>query len=297
MRTAVIGLGTMGGAVAERLVASGFETLVYDISPQAVARAVEHGGVASTPEGLGAADVIVVSLPNDEIVTASVIDSGVLAFWSGRVLVELSTTLPRTVLAVAEAAAVHNVAVVDAPVSGGPNEARAGKLVELVGAEPAALERARPVLEVLGTVEHVGPVGTGKTVKLVNNQMAMGAIVVAAEAFTLGEKLGMDRDALFDVLSRSGGRSFHFLKRWPYVLADDYHARFAVSLAEKDLRLGLALAHDAEHPMPTGSMVHQVFEMARARGLGGEDCVAVIKIFQDWADQNRSEQSRPEPGH
>lgn len=233
IRTAVLGLGAMGGAVAQRLLESGFPTLVYDIDPDAVARLVARGATACDPAGAGAADVIVTSLPNDRIVTEVLLDSGVLAKWSGRVLVELSTTLPETVRAVADAAAGHAVAVVDSPVSGGPAEALAGKLVELVGADPQALERVRPVLSALGTIEHVGAVGHGKTVKLVNNLMAMGNIVVSAEAFTLGVRLGMDRQELFDVLSRSGGRSFHFLKRWPYALADDYHARFAVALGRR----------------------------------------------------------------
>jgi 3-hydroxyisobutyrate dehydrogenase len=283
MKTAVVGLGVMGGAIAQRLIESGFPTLVYDVDPAAIARLVEKGGTASSLEDAGAADVILTSLPNDQIITAAIVDSGVLRHWSGTVLVDLSTTLPATVRAIAEAGAQHDVAVVDCPVSGGPGEALAGKLVELVGADDAALARVRPVLEALGTVEHVGAVGHGKTVKLLNNLMAMGNIVVAAEAFTLGVKLGLDRDDLFDVLSRSGGRSFHFLKRFPYALADDYSARFAVRLGEKDIRLGLELAHDADYPMPTASIVHQIFEMARAKGLGNEDVVAVLKVFQEWA--------------
>jgi len=283
MRTAVIGLGTMGGAVARRLVESGFDTLVHDIDDAAVARLVERGATACTLAGAGAAEVIVTSLPNDAVVTATVIDSGVLTEWAGRVLVELSTTLPATVEAVADAGHPFGVAVVDCPVSGGPGEALAGTLVQLVGASADALARARPVLDVLGAVEHVGGVGHGKTVKLLNNLMAMGSIVVAAEAFTLGVKLGLDRHELFDVLSRSGGRSFHFLKRWPYALADDYTARFAVSLGEKDIRLGLQLAHEADYVMPAASTVHQIFEMARAKGIGHEDVVAVLKVYQDWA--------------
>src|SRR3954470_14638860 len=120
MKTAVVGLGVMGGAVAQRLIASGFETLVPDIDEKAIARLVEKGATACTLAGAGAADVIVTSLPNDQVITAVLLDSGVLAQWSGSVLVELSTTLPATVVAVAEAAAAHQVAVVDSPVSGGP---------------------------------------------------------------------------------------------------------------------------------------------------------------------------------
>lgn len=283
IRTAVLGLGAMGGAVAQRLLESGFPTLVHDIDPDAVANQVARGATACDPAGAGAADVIITSLPNDRIVTQVLLDSGVLAKWSGRVLVELSTTLPETVRAVAAVAAEHAVAVVDSPVSGGPGEALAGKLVELVGADAEALERARPVLSALGTIEHVGAVGHGKTVKLVNNLMAMGNIVVSAEAFTVGMQLGMDRHELFDVLSRSGGRSFHFLKRWPYALADDYHARFAVALGEKDMRLGLELAHQSGCVTPISAAVQQIFEMARARGFGDEDVVAVLKVFQEWA--------------
>jgi 3-hydroxyisobutyrate dehydrogenase-like beta-hydroxyacid dehydrogenase len=285
MRTAVVGLGTMGGAVARRLLAEGFPTLVHDVDPAVVARLVELGATACSPEDAGVAEVIITSLPNDRIVTDVVIGSGVLKSWAGRVLVELSTTLPDTVKAIAEAAKLHEVAVVDCPVSGGPGEALAGKLVQLVGADDDALERARPVLAALGTIEHVGAVGHGKTVKLLNNLMAMGSIVVAAEAFTLGVRLGLDRHELFDVLSRSGGRSFHFLKRWPYALADDYHARFAVSLGEKDIRLGLELAHQSDYVTPVASIVHQIFEMARAKGLGNEDVVAVLKVYQEWAGQ------------
>ncbi|MEV5712889.1 NAD(P)-dependent oxidoreductase [Amycolatopsis mediterranei] len=285
MRTAVVGLGTMGGAVARRLLAEGFPTLVHDVDPAAVARLVELGATACSPDEAGAADVIITSLPNDRIVTDVVLGSGVLKSWAGRVLVELSTTLPDTVKAIADAAAPHGVAVVDCPVSGGPGEALAGKLVQLAGADADALERARPVLAALGTIEHVGAVGHGKTVKLLNNLMAMGSIVVAAEAFTLGVRLGLDRHELFDVLSRSGGRSFHFLKRWPYALADDYHARFAVSLGEKDIRLGLELAHESGYVTPVAATVHQIFEMARAKGLGNEDVVAVLKVYQEWAGQ------------
>jgi 3-hydroxyisobutyrate dehydrogenase len=283
MRTAVIGLGVMGGAVAQRLIESGFDTLVHDIDPAAVARLVDRGAAACDLAGAGAADVIITSLPNDRIVTDTVVGSGVLKSWAGRVLVELSTTLPATVRGIAEAGDEHDVAVVDSPVSGGPGEALAGKLVELVGADDSSLARARPVLDALGTVEHVGAVGNGKTVKLLNNLMAMGSIVVAAEAFTLGVKLGLDQHELFDVLSRSGGRSFHFLKRWPYALADDYHARFALSLGEKDIRLGLQLAHESDYVMPAASIVHQIFELARAKGIGHEDVVAVLKVYQEWA--------------
>jgi 3-hydroxyisobutyrate dehydrogenase-like beta-hydroxyacid dehydrogenase len=172
---------------------------------------------------------------------------------------------------------------VDAPVSGGPADALAGSLTLLIGAEAEALNRARPVLAQLGSIEHVGPPGHGKAAKLVNNTMTMGNMVVAAEAFTLGVKLGLDPDALFDVLSRSGGRSHHFVKRMPLALARDFTARFALYLSEKDLRLALEMGHDVSYAMPVASTVHQIYELARAKGLADEDMVAVIKVYEEWA--------------
>ncbi|MET7924362.1 NAD(P)-dependent oxidoreductase [Streptomyces sp. NPDC005349] len=284
MKATVIGLGTMGGAIARRLVDKGFDVGGYDLEPAAVERLVEAGGRAVDPQQDGLGEVVLTSLPNDGILTSAVLESGLLDRMGGGLLVEASTALPATVEQIVERAKPLGIEVVDSPFSGGPNEALAGSLVQFVGASEPALERARPVLEALGSIEHVGEAGQGKTVKLVNNLMAMGNVVVAMEAFTLGTKLGMDREKLFDVLSRSGARSFHFLKRMPYVLADDYSARFALDLGGKDIRLGLQLAHEQNYAMPTASTVHQIFELGRAHGLGGEDVVAVMKVFQGWAE-------------
>lgn len=283
----VIGLGAMGGSVARRLVESGIDTGVHDISPDAVTRLVAVGARAVDPALGTLGDFVLTSLPDDRAVTGALLDSGLLSRLSGRVLIELSTILPATMSLVAERAREHDIAVVDAPVSGGPAEARAGSLVLLAGASSSDLNRASPVLNVLGTVEHVGDVGQGKAVKLVNNVMSMCNVAVAAEAFALGTTLGLDAERLYDVLRRSGGRSHHFTKRIPYVLANDYSPRFSLNLGEKDLRLALQLAHDEGYVMPTASMVHQIFEMGRAQGLGGEDAIAVLKIFEDWASSDR----------
>lgn len=284
----VIGLGAMGGAVARRLVESGIDTGVHDISPDAVARLVDGGAREVDPSSGDLGDFVLTSLPDDRAVTAALLDSGLLSRLSGKVLIELSTILPATMSLVAERAREHDVAVIDAPVSGGPAEALKGALVLLAGASSPVLHRASAVLDVLGTVEHVGEAGDGKAVKLVNNVMSMGNVAVAAEAFALGTTLGLDAGRLYDVLSRSGGRSHHFTKRIPYALADDYAPRFSLNLGEKDLRLALQLAHDEGYVMPTASIVHQVFEMGRAQGLGGEDAIAVLKVFEGWANNGHA---------
>jgi 3-hydroxyisobutyrate dehydrogenase len=286
MRATVIGLGAMGGAVAERLITSGVDTGVADIDSGAVDRLVSIGGrhvdvASATTEDLGS--FVITSLPNDQVVTDVVLTDGLLDRLGDAILIELSTTLPKTVEVIGQRAAEAGLRVVDSPVSGGPDEARAGKLTLIVGADAEVLDAARPLLEVLGSIEHVGAVGTGKAVKLVNNLISMGNVAVAAEAFTLGTELGIDGRLLYDVLSRSGCRSAHFQKRMPWALDEDYAARFAVNLGEKDVRLGLQLAHERDYVMPVASIVHQLFEMGRAKGFGQQDVISLRKLYEDWA--------------
>jgi 3-hydroxyisobutyrate dehydrogenase len=273
----------MGGAVAERLLRRGHEVAVFDLDQAAIERLVALGAEAPDSVAGWEGEALVVSLPDDAAVHSVLIDGTALDEPAPKLLVELSTILPATMEEVAVAARSRDVAVLDAPVSGGPNEARAGELTLLVGAEDEALAAGRGLLEDIGSVEHVGPAGHGKAAKLVNNTMTMGNMAVAAEAFTLGVKMGLDPRRLYDVISRSGGRSHHFEKRIPYVLEGDFTARFALGLSEKDLRLALQMGHDASYPMPLASSVHQVFEQARARGLSKEDMVAVIKVYEEWS--------------
>lgn len=275
MRTGVVGLGQMGSAIAERLAATGFDVIGHDL------RAIPVPGVTKGGPGtLGAVDVLISSLPADEQVLA-VLDDAVLRRLAGGILVEASTTLPDTVREIAERARRHGVAVLDVPVSGSPGNARDGRLTLLAGGDPVVLDRASPVLAALGTVQVAGDVGDGKITKLVNNMMAMGNMAVAAEAFALGERLGMEPRRLFATLDRSGGRSHHFSTRMPWVLDGDFAPRFAVRLGAKDLRLAQELAAGAGHPAPVCAVVRGVFEEAATRGNADEDMSAVIKNFRD----------------
>lgn len=284
----LIGLGAMGGAVARRLLTSGVDLTVHDVSPRAMDALAELGArTAPAAQDLAATDIVLVSLPNDDIVEDVLVRQGLLAHLSGKVVVELSTILPDTMHRIAAEAAQHGVETVDSPVSGGPNEALAGKLVLMVGAEPSVLEKVEPVISLIGSVSHVGPVGAGKSIKIVNNMMSMGNVVLASEAFALGVQLGLEPKRLYEILSVSGGASTQFNKRAPYILDEDYTARFAVGLAEKDLRLALAVGHHARLPLPIAAQVHQLYEMGVATGIGQEDAVAVFKLYEQWGHAAR----------
>jgi 3-hydroxyisobutyrate dehydrogenase len=277
----------MGGPMARRLAASGYPVSVYDVDADRARRAGE-GGVtrASSPAGAAeAADVVLSSLPDPAAVRRAYLGAdGVLAgARRGTTLVDVSTIDPDTWREVAAAARGTGVDCLDAPVSGGPAEAGSGKLVFIVGGDAAVLERCRPVLLTLGTdVHHVGPLGSGQVVKIVNNVMSMANVAVAAEAMVLGVKAGVDPQRLFDILSTSGGRSHHFLKRFPNVLAGDFTPHFGIGLSRKDLSLALALAAKLEMPVPIASIVRQVYETAHAQGLGQLDMAGVTRLYEQW---------------
>lgn len=201
----------------------------------------------------------------------------------GSMLIDLSTLLPETMRAVAAGGSDHEVHVLDGAVSGGPAEAAAGTLVVLVGGPASDFRAARHVLDRLGTVQHAGGIGAAKTVKLVNNVMTMGNVLVAAEAFVLGTKAGMDPEHLFMLLSTSGGRSHHFLKRFPLVLQRDFRARFSLTLGEKDLRLALTLAQTLGAPMPATALIHQLYQSAIGVESGDLDIVAIVKLYERLA--------------
>jgi len=287
-RIGFVGLGAMGGAMAGRLVKSGYAVAGYDISA-ARAEVAALAGVrrAATPgEAAESADVVMSSLPHPAAVREAYLGPhGVLAgARAGTALVDLSTIDPDTWKEVARVAGERGLACLDAPVSGGPVEAGSGGLVFLVGGEAPVLERCRPIFAALGTeIHHVGPLGSAQIVKIVNNVMTMGNVAVAAEAMVLGVKAGMDPQRLFDILSTSGGRSHHFLKRFPNVLAGDFAPRFSIALSRKDLGLATRLAESLGVPMFTTAVVRQVYEAAGAAGLDGQDMAAVTALFERWA--------------
>lgn len=275
------GLGVLGGALAGRLKACGYQVFGFDLDKEALARAESQGVRPGDDSHIEAADFVLTSLPDDKAIEAVLCgERDVLRRMPATaVLIELSTALPGTIRDLAAVAAKRGIGMIDCPVSGGPAEAAAGTLTLLVGAAAESIRAAQGVLTSLGEIQHVGGPGDGKTVKLVNNMMSMGNVAVAAEAFTLGVKAGMEPARLFEVLAKSGGRSAHFLKRFPKVLERDFRPGFSAAMGEKDLRLALALTHEMRAPGLITALVHQLYEMTCA-SFASEDIVAIVKIFE-----------------
>ena len=288
MRIGFVGLGTMGGPMARRLAAQGHQVTGYDVAATRAAQAREAGvALATSPAGAAEhAEAVLSSLPDPAALRRAYLDAdGVLStVKAGAALLDLSTVDPDTWREVAAAARARGADCLDAPVSGGPAEAGTGKLVFLVGGDVAVVERCRALLMTLGTeIHHVGPLGSGQIVKIVNNVMSMGNVAVAAEAMVLGVKAGMDPQRLFDILSTSGGRSHHFLKRFPNVLKGDFTPYFGINLSRKDVALGLNMAASLGLPMPVTSAVRQTYDTAHAEGFGSLDMAGVISLYEKWA--------------
>jgi 3-hydroxyisobutyrate dehydrogenase-like beta-hydroxyacid dehydrogenase len=131
--------------------------------------------------------------------------------------------------------------------------------------------------------QHTGDVGTAKVVKIVNNMMSLGNVLVAAEAFALGTSAGVEPNRLFAVLSKSGGRSFHFEKRFPNALRGDFSPGFKIELAEKDLALAVDLGRQMKMPTPAASHARELYALALAEGCRGLDIVGLLTVYSRWA--------------
>ena len=295
-----IGLGTMGQPMAANLLARGFRLVVYDLNAAALEPARAQGArVAASPRAVGAACRFVITmLPApahvEEVLAGP--DGVIEGMAPGGTLIDMSSIDPGTTRRVGERAAARGLRMIDAPVSGAPPKARDGTLTIMVGGQPEVLAECRSILEALGEhIFHVGPLGTGEAVKLVNNLLAACHAAALGEALNIGVRFGLSPRVLYDVISTSSGDCWSLRTRVPYpdVLAaspanEDFAPGFMTDLMHKDVGLALALARDVGAPAPLGGLVEQLYGAARAQGYGGKDFSVVAKLYQEGGlDQAR----------
>lgn len=270
----VIGLGAMGAAMARRLVATGLAPLGHDLDP---ARAAACGAIpAARPED-AAAPLVLLSLP-DAAAVGAVLPGLLPALPPGAVLADTSTLEPAAARRFAAMAAEAGAHYLDAPVSGGPAGAEAGRLAMMVGGEAAALDRARPGLSrIAAGILHVGGSGAGQVAKLVNNLLVATHLVVAAEALRIGEAAGVPAATLLEVVNGASGRSAATEVNWPrWILPGGFDSGFSAGLMRKDVRLALALAGEVGAPPDAAGR-------AAAAWLGSRDAVGDAEDFNRLA--------------
>ncbi len=287
---AFIGLGNMGLPMAANLARAGHAVTAFDLSADAVGKAGSQGlrVAASAVEAVEGATVVLSMLPASRHVEALFLgDGGLLGrLKAGTLVIDCSTIAPASAKKVAEAAAAREVAMIDAPVSGGTAGAAAGTLTFIVGGEAAALERARPVLQGMGkNIFHMGAAGSGQVAKLCNN-MALGVIMaVTGEALALGAAHGLDAKVLSQMMAVSTGRSWatEVCNPWPGVLENapasrGYTGGFGSDLMLKDMGLAVEAAMATGATIPLGELARNLYAMNKQAGRGGLDFSSVVKL-------------------
>lgn len=289
MNVGFIGLGAMGKNMAKNLRKAGFALAVTDLFAPAVKELEEMGAVAKANAGevAAASDVVCSSLPNSAILRNVALGAdGVLAHLKpGGLHIDFSSVEPALVRDLAAKYKEKGCAFVDAPVSGGMSGAEAGTLTIMVGADDEDFAKAKPVMEPIGSkINHMGGVGAGQSMKLVNNLLLGANMVAVAEALTLGAKLGLKAQVMYDIIGQSSGRSYALESKGKnFIMKGNFAPGFAIDLQYKDLELAVSTAKSLTVPLPMGTQAQQFFEIARGKGWGREDISAVIKFFEELA--------------
>ena len=286
MKIGFIGVGAMGKPMATNLLNAGYELAVYDINQEAVSELVALGAAAaaSPAEAARGKDVVITMLPNAKIVAATMEGPGGVFAGAepGTIIIDMSSVAPGDTRAMAAKAEKLGLAYLDAPVSGGVAGAAKGTLTIMVGGPEETVARVRAIFEVLGQkIYHVGPVGSGDAVKIVNNLLLGINMAAVAEALVLGVKCGLKPEVLYDIISVSSGSSYALQAKVPnFVLKGNFEPGFAVDLQYKDLELAVQTGKELQVPLYLTNGAQQVYETSRAAGLGRKDISAVIQLWE-----------------
>jgi 3-hydroxyisobutyrate dehydrogenase len=290
MPTAVgfIGLGNMGRPMAANLVKAGFALVVHDIDPARVEPLRAQGAaVAGTPEAVARAAGRTICMVETTAQTEAVIagERGIAGgAASGHLVVCMSTIDPLVARRLGAALAGQGVGMLDAPVSGGTERAISGELSVIVGGPADTVEACRDLFQAMGRrVFHVGDLGQGLAMKLVNNMLVQVNTVAVAEALVLAVKAGLDPRTAYEVVRASTGTSYAWETRVPRILDRDFSPGGTVDISFKDQELETAFAKQLGVPVLLANVSQQVYQMARAAGLGKEDGSAIVKVLERLA--------------
>ena len=286
---AFIGLGNMGLPMAATLAKAGYTVKGFDLSEASRAAAAEEGihAVSSLADAVKGADAVITMLPKGEHVVAVYRDLvGLVA--AGTLLIDCSTVDVTSARAAHDLAAGKACHSVDAPVSGGTGGAKGATLTFMCGAEAAAFEAARPILEKMGRkIVHCGGAGAGQAAKICNNMILGISMIAVSEAFVLGERLGLSHQALFDVASTSSGQCWALTSYCPVPgpvpttpANNGYRPGFAAALMLKDLKLSQEAADSAGASTPLGAAATALYDNFAAAGSGDRDFSAIVEMLR-----------------
>jgi 3-hydroxyisobutyrate dehydrogenase-like beta-hydroxyacid dehydrogenase len=282
MQIGFIGVGLMGGPLARNLIRAGKDVLVYDLSAEAVQRSLDAGTTgraAAAISELADCEVVFTSLPLPQHVKGVMTgDDGLYAKMKpGATHIELSTIDPGTANELAAAAAERGLGYVQCTLGKTPAHAEKAEEPMFIGGDKALVDKHEAIFKIIGIPSYVGTIDASCAVKLISNMIGMTNIVVLAEGLLVGDKAGLDRKVLLELLADTGARSFQMDVRGPWLANNDYAPRFGLDLALKDVRIGLEMARAWGKELKAMEAALEYFKQASAAGFGKEDCNAVIK--------------------
>ena len=285
MRVGFVGLGTMGAAMAANAARAGFEVSAWNRTPGRAAGLEEVGvQLLESPAAVASASDVVITIVSDTPDVEAVLFGvgGVAAgAKAGTLVVDLSTISPSATRQFAERLAATGVGMLDGPVSGGSEGAKKGTLSIFIGGGAEDLERARPVLQSLGTtITHVGPIGSGQAVKAVNQVILAGTYIGVAEGIVLAIKAGLDVEQTVAALSGGAAQSWVLTNRSGRMLANDYPLGFKVSLHRKDLGIALSMARELGASLPISALVEAIEAGLIGQGHADDDMSAVARSIR-----------------
>ncbi|MDR2744928.1 MAG: NAD(P)-dependent oxidoreductase [Desulfovibrio sp.] len=284
MRIGFIGVGLMGGPLARNLIRAGYSVSVFDLNKEAVDRTLAAGSTGKAADRLrelSGCDVVFTSLPLPQHVKDTM--SGVSGLYGsmkrGSTHVELSTIDPRTAEELAEKASAKGIGYIQCTLGKTPTHAEKAEEPMFIGGDRKLADSLADIFKVIGQPCHVGTIAASCAVKLISNMVGMTNLAVLAEGIRAGEKAGLDRTLLLDLLADTGARSFQLDVRGPWIAADDFNARFGLDLALKDVRLGCEMARAWNLDLRAMEAALEYYVQASAAGHGKEDCNAVYKVI------------------
>ncbi|MFY9718373.1 MAG: NAD(P)-dependent oxidoreductase [Candidatus Cybelea sp.] len=287
-RVGFIGLGAMGEPMARALRRAGFEVTASVYRHREALERLRADGVleADDPASLAGAQAVILCVPDAPQVEEALfgprgVEAGATP---GLLVIDMSTISPVASRRFAERLAARGVEFIDAPVSGGPVRAADGTLTIMVGASNEAFERARPVLRAMGTPHHLGAVGMGETVKLVNQIIIANVMIANVEALSFAKEAGANLEDVRAVLA-SATASNYVLEKWlPKTwLAGTFEGGFALKLLRKDVAAALDAARAANLPMPATALAYQLYTSRCAQGDGALDYSAIAKNYERYS--------------
>jgi 3-hydroxyisobutyrate dehydrogenase-like beta-hydroxyacid dehydrogenase len=287
-RVGFVGLGIMGAGMARNLLGAGFDVTVYNRTSARTQPLVDEGATAAdSPKQLAEACQVVLICVSDTPDVEAVLfgEDGLAAgLAEGTLVIDTSTVSPEATREWADRLAGQGVALVDAPVSGGSEGAQNGTLSVMVGGPQAAVERARPYLDAIGsTVTHVGDSGAGQTCKLANQILVVVNMLGVAEALVFAKAGGLDLAKTIDAVEGGAAGSWMLANRGPQVIDDDWRPGFTIDLQQKDLRLVLETAAANGVPALATAQIAQLYRVLQQDGLGSEGNHALTKAIERLA--------------